>query len=114
MSHWLAAKLRYLGEFSGLLYVIRIERGGEHDDHGFTLLSIVEFLVFLEKRPSVHPRHIDIQKDQVRARIYTILWGTQIADGRFTIELDMHLLGTVRLFDDHLMEKVGRLVIVYQ
>jgi len=96
------------------LLIVRIERGGEHHDHCFALLSMGQFLVFFDKAPSIETWHVQVEEYKVRAGKFAIMLGSEIAYRSVTTHFYMYIFGTVCLSDDHLVEKISGLVIVYE
>ena len=54
--------------FIGLLDIIGIGRGGQYMDSDPLSSVCGEILIFLQKLPPIHARHIDIQEDNSRLR----------------------------------------------
>ena len=97
----------------GFFQVIRIRRGGEHDDH-FTFVSSVQFFVFVKKFPTIHSRHIDIQKYNIRQGIFRIVFigAFQIFDRFQTIISRSDMFSALSRFNDFLIDKDRWLVII--
>ncbi len=114
LSQRLVSELNQVVELLCLFLIIRIERGGEHHDHCFAPLAMSQFLVLLDKAPSIQTRHVQVQEYQVRTGEFSMVLSGEIAYCSVTTHLYMDVFGTACLSDDHLMQKIGSLVIIYQ
>ena len=104
-----------LGEVLCPCFIIRVERGGQHDHDDVGLLLLPQFPVFTEKFPAVHGGHINIQEDEVGAGVAaeTLVSRQIIKSLRATLN-HVNLPGAAGLLNRHFIKKIRGFIIIDQ